>query len=155
MNEVQLNVKEKDIYNAIKMECSPYSSFDFLARTIFFNETIMLGCGHGHNTVHENMFDLLTGRKYEQQVTFGTGNGGYQKYGMKKVTVDFYDKENRIAYEIDGKNHKNKYIHLRDQVKEIILYEVHGIQTYRISNESVEKWMKERVRELAKEGVLC
>lgn len=75
----------------------------------------------------------------EKQVSFGSGKGGYEKYTFKNVTVDFLDRENKIAIEIDGKSHNTEFRKIKDKLKSMMLLEVHGIKTYRISNRKVNE----------------
>lgn len=79
-------------------------------------------------------------------MTFGTGSGGLEKWGTKKFTADFFDKENNVVYEIDGKSHARLYNQLVDELKKRFLLEK-GIKTVRVTNEQVmELAKKERER---------
>lgn len=91
-------------------------------------------------TLHENMFASLF-PQFERQVTFGTGKGGLNKWGTKKFVADFYDNENKIVYEIDGKSHGRYINQLTDEIKKRFL-EKKGIRTIRITNEQVEDMFK-------------
>lgn len=93
--------------------------------------------GQFEYTLHENMFASLF-PYLERQVTFGTGKGGYKKWGAKKFTADFYDPDNNIVYEIDGSSHKRLINQITDELKKRFLREK-GIMTVRIKNEQVEK----------------
>lgn len=96
-------------------------------------------------TDHENIFFSIFPH-LERQVTFGTGSGGLEKWGTKKFTADFFDKENNVVYEIDGKSHARLYNQLVDELKKRFLLEK-GIKTVRITNEQVmELAKKERER---------
>lgn len=90
-----------------------------------------------NNTRHEIMFASMH-PELEHQVTFGTGLGGLKKWGTKKFTVDFFDRERKIAYEIDGKSHATELGTVNDKIKEIFLARK-NILVVRISNVEVEE----------------
>jgi hypothetical protein len=109
------------------------------------------GCGDVR-TLHENLFALLY-PKLKRQVSFGTGKGGTAKYsGTRRITVDFYDSEDRIAYEIDGKSHNSKISKMKDQLRDGILFIEYGIKIYRYTNKQVEQMVKNRLFELEHNG---
>lgn len=89
------------------------------------------------NTKHEVMFSVMFPH-FERQVVFGTGKGGLKKWLTKKFTVDFLDRQNLIAYEIDGKSHNTKIGQINDQIKRIFLEEK-GIKVVHLTNMQVEK----------------
>ncbi|MFC2797457.1 MAG: DUF559 domain-containing protein [Streptococcus sp.] len=88
------------------------------------------------NTRHEIMFAQMYPH-LKRQVVFGTGKGGYKKWMTKKFTVDFFDEENKIAYEIDGKSHKTELGWLVDRLKDQFMAE-RDILVIHITNEQVE-----------------
>lgn len=90
-----------------------------------------------NNTRHEIMFATMH-PELEHQVTFGTGSGGLVEWGTKKFTVDFFDRERKIAYEIDGKSHSTKLGIVNDKIKEIFLAKK-NILVVRISNAEIEE----------------
>lgn len=102
------------------------------------------------STTHERIFHLMY-PSLKQQVTFGTGKGGYKAWGVKKFTLDFYDEIKNIAYEIDGKTHETEIGKLRDEFRDGLLYHLHGIKTIRYSNEEVENMLKKRIKKLGAE----
>lgn len=98
-------------------------------------------------TTHEQIFHLMY-PFLKQQVVFGTGKNGYKDWGVKKFTLDFYDEDKNIAYEIDGKSHRTEIGKLRDKFRDGLLYHLHGIRTVRYSNAEVENMLKRRIKEL-------
>lgn len=88
------------------------------------------------NTRHEIMFAQMHPH-LKRQVVFGTGKGGYKKWMTKKFTVDFFDEENKIAYEIDGKSHKTKLGWVVDRLKDHFMDE-RDILVVHVTNEQVE-----------------
>lgn len=98
-------------------------------------------------TKHENVFaQMYPG--LERQVTFGTGKGGLEKWHSKKFTCDFFDRENRIIYEIDGDSHKSEYQMLKDKFRDCFFYLEKNIKTVRVTNREVEEMLLERIRKL-------
>lgn len=102
------------------------------------------------DTTHERVFHLMY-PSLKKQVVIGTGKGGYKKWGVKKFTLDFYDKDNNIAYEIDGKSHETEIGRLRDKYRDMLLNYLCGIRTVRYSNKEVENMLKRRIKELGVE----
>lgn len=102
------------------------------------------------DTTHERVFHLMY-PSLEKQVVIGTGKGGYKKWGVKKFTLDFYDKDNNIAYEIDGKSHETEVGRLLDKYRDMLLNYLCGIRTVRYSNKEVENMLKRRIKELGVE----
>lgn len=96
------------------------------------------------NTKHEIMFAQMFPH-LKQQVAFGTGKGGYKKWMTKKYTVDFFDENNKVAYEIDGKSHETKLGWINDRLKDHFMKEK-GILVIHYTNEQVEdaynEWSK-------------
>lgn len=117
-----------------------------------FNKSRFYGGWGSVRTLHENMFaKLYPGLR--KQVSFGTGKGGASKYnGIRRITVDFYDQDNKIAYEIDGKSHKTRLNQLKDMYRDYILFKEYGIRVYRFTNAQVEQMMKDRLLELKSNG---
>lgn len=99
------------------------------------------------NGLYEQFFHILY-PDLQQQVVFGTGKGGYKKYGLKKITADFYDSEEKVVYEIDGPEHKYGQHKLTDQRRDLILELAFGITTVRITNGEVEELIKKRIKEV-------
>ena len=98
-------------------------------------------------TKHENVFaQMYPG--LERQVTFGTGKGGLEKWHSKKFTCDFFDRENRIIYEIDGDSHKSEYQMMKDKFRDCFFYLEKNIKTVRVTNREVEEMLLERIRKL-------
>lgn len=102
------------------------------------------------DTTHERIFHLMH-PSLKQQVVIGTGKGGYKKWGVKKFTLDFYDENKNIAYEIDGKSHETEIGKLQDKYRDMLLRYLCGIRTVRYSNEEVENMLKRRIKELGAE----
>lgn len=97
--------------------------------------------------IYEQMFHLIY-RDLEQQVVFGTGKDGYKKYGLKKITADFYDPKTKTVYEIDGPEHEQKIHSLRDQRRDLVLNIEYGIRTIRITNDEVEALLKRLIKKV-------
>jgi hypothetical protein len=77
---------------------------------------------HGGNndnfkTKHENMFHSIF-PELQFQRSFGTGNGGYKKYGTKRYIADFVDDLSQTVIEIDGDNHKALRCEVKDKIRE-------------------------------------
>ena len=87
-------------------------------------------------TYSEDLFHFMF-PQFEQQVVFGTGKGGLEKWGSKKFTADFYDQENKTIYEIDGKSHNSFYRQVSDRLRDAFFKEELGIKTIRLSNGKV------------------
>ncbi|WP_242225920.1 DUF559 domain-containing protein [Bacillus cereus group sp. BfR-BA-01358] len=109
------------------------------------------GCNDRKGTYHEVVFGLLY-PWLKSQVSFGTGKGGYEKYGVKRYIADFYDEERKIIYEIDGKSHNTKIGILKDAIRNIFFRDELGIKTIRFTNEEVEQLLRDRLAELKKKG---
>lgn len=98
-------------------------------------------------TKHENVFAKMY-PGLERQVTFGTGKGGLEKWHTKKYTCDFFDRKNKIIYEIDGDSHKSEYQMLKDKFRDCFFYLEKNIKTVRVTNREVEEMLLERIRKL-------
>ena len=98
-------------------------------------------------TKHENVFAKMY-PGLERQVTFGTGKGGLEKWHTKKYTCDFFDRKNKIIYEIDGDSHKSEYQRLKDKFRDCFFYLEKNIKTVRVTNREVEEMLLERIRKL-------
>jgi len=149
-------MNEREILKSILYELNPRSLKDHNAIfNCFFLEGIFksnfVGGGGSERTTHEKLFAIMNPHLFEQ-VTFGTGKGGFEMYISKKYTVDFLDIKNDIVYEIDGKNHKEELQMLKDEMKEIFLLHEHGLKTIRYTNEEVELMALERI--IKNKGVL-
>lgn len=97
-------------------------------------------------TIHENMFASMF-PELDRQVTFGTGKNGHKMWGSKKFTADFFDKENKIAYEIDGKSHDLLNVQVVDELKKRFLLSK-GIKVVRIDNKYVESLFNKHAEEM-------
>lgn len=141
------------LFNEIVIECDPRALknktdiFDMVFKIGRYKSNFAGGANDKHMTKHEQIFNLLY-PNLKGQVAFGTKKGGREKYGFKKVTVDFYDSKNRIAYEIDGLNHKKELQRLKDRVKELFLDLEYGIRTIRYTNKEVEIMLKARLENI-------
>lgn len=98
-------------------------------------------------TKHENVFAKMY-PGLERQVTFGTGKGGLEKWHTKKYTCDFFDRKNKIIYEIDGDSHKSEYQMLKDKFRDCFFFLEKNIKTVRVTNREVEEMLLERIRKL-------
>jgi hypothetical protein len=147
------------VFEVIKNKCNPKNMINWRELVgSFFNirqseSNFSGGCGDEHRTTHENMFALMN-PDLQAQVVFGTDKGGRSKYLSNRYTVDFYDQEKKIAYEIDGSNHAKELQHLKDRLKAAFLWEVYGIKTIRITNQNVEAMVMKRLVTLHEEGKL-
>lgn len=97
------------------------------------------------NTLHENIFAYLF-PNLERQKVFGLGKGGYKKYGVKKYTADFYDKEDNSIWEVDGNSHNSEVQKLKDENRDLILKIEFDIETYRVTNKEVEEILLKKIR---------
>lgn len=141
-----------DIYEIYKIKIIEKRLFNDLTNQLFgwSNGNFKGGCGD-LRTDHETMFALLYPH-LNSQVSFGTGKGGYKEYGFKRVIVDFYDSNKKIAYEIDGDNHKRELQQLKDRMKELFLQIEYGIRTIRFTNKEVEEMLLLRIKEISDSG---
>lgn len=144
----------KQAYKLIERECNPKNTLNHMMNTLYFKKTSNFSGGSGDlMTKHETMFHLMN-PDLQAQVSFGSGKGGYEKWGFKKVTVDFLDVNNHISYEIDGVNHQEHLQKLKDRIKAKFLKDTHGIKTIRITNEQVEELVMKHLEKLKEQGVL-
>lgn len=143
----------KDLFESITRECDPKSMdskedvFNFIYKQGKYRNNFVGGMNDERRTKHEKIFHLLFPH-LTQQVHFGSGKGGLDKYGFKKITVDFLCEKTSIAIEIDGPNHKEKLQSLKDNIKELFLKNEHGIDTVRFTNEEVEGLLKDRLEKV-------
>lgn len=139
--------KELEVFNQIIYECDPKKMKDNGFADIF--DTFMSGfvkpAPIWHDTLHENIFHRLF-PFLEKQVVIGLGKGSYEKYKVKKYTLDFFNREDNIAWEIDGKSHISKIQKLKDEKRDIVLFIEFGIETKRVTNKFVEELLLERIR---------
>lgn len=141
-------------FKIIKLNFDPKLNLGSLNNLLFNMPNSNFSGGNGDvRTMHERIFHVFY-PEFIQQVSFGSGKGGFDKYGFKTITVDFLDEKNNIAYEIDGKNHEQELQKLKDRMKEIFLYQEYGIKTKRITNQNVEEMLLKRLEKLEEEGVL-
>ena len=109
--------------------------------------------GDRRRTTHETLFGMMMPH-LKKQVVFGTGKGGFLKYGVKHYVADFYDEENKAIYEIDGNSHRTKFRKSRDSIRDYFFYHELGIKTYRVTNESVERILLKSIRAKEASGEL-
>lgn len=148
----------ESFFEGIKCECDPNRLHSFGDVFDFFfgapeKSNFIGGCGDPRRTLHEEMFHLMH-PDYLEQAPFGTGVGGYKKYGAKRYIADFYDEENRVVYEIDGRSHKTDLRQLKDKLREYCFLLEHGIRVIRHSNEEVERMLMEHLKHLEENGTL-
>lgn len=105
-------------------------------KTLFPKNRFKGGTG-SFRTVHENLFAILH-PEFEQQVVFGTGKGGQKRFGCKKYTADFFDRNSNIVIEIDGGTHSTKLRILKDELRELFFLSI-GIGVVRYPNKYIEK----------------
>jgi hypothetical protein len=91
----------------------------------------------GKGTLHENLFAWMS-PELEHQVSFGTGKGGLKNFGCSKIVVDFYCREEKVAFEIDGESHKLSKQIEKDEFKERLLETKYGVSIFRYTNQEVE-----------------
>lgn len=126
MNEIALSDKENELVDIIFESIRPISNF--------------------YKTRHEKIFKMLYPNLLEQ-VAFGTGKNGLKVYGTKKYTVDFFDPDRNVAWEIDGQSHKSSSAIENDLKRDAFLKNVYDITVFRISNDFVKKLMIKRLKE--------
>ena len=100
---------------------------------------------HGGNndnflTKHERIFKTIYPNLISQK-SFGTGKGGYIKYGVKRYIADFVDEKSKTIIEIDGNSHKNELQQCKDSIRDVF-FQQHGYLTIRFSNEDIENLFK-------------
>lgn len=147
MNEIELTEDENVIFQCymIRNDASMRDGlFNWIMNDPLKRRMITSG------TTHERIFHLMY-PSLKQQVVVGTGKGGYKKWGVKKFTLDFYDENKNIAYEIDGKSHETEIGKLQDKYRDMLLRYLYDIRTVRYSNEEVENMLKRRIKELGVE----
>lgn len=93
------------------------------------------GCNDNFNTKYETIFSKVF-PYLQKQCSFGTGNGGYKKYGTKRYIADFVDPLSNTIIEIDGENHNEKLQRLKDKLRELFFLEK-GYITIRFTNQEV------------------
>lgn len=146
-----MSEKERDrvdlAFESIKHQCNPKNTMSYMIGMLLGSASNFSGGCGDLMTTHEKMFHLML-PDLRPQVSFGTGKDGYEKYGFKRVIVDFLDKERNIAYEIDGENHRGKLQSLKDRVKTGFLNIEYDIKTIRFTNEEVEEMLIKRLREI-------
>lgn len=139
--DIELSPKQQEAYEYIKWEGLMPTMMNCGLALFGYKDPMV------SNGMYEQFFHILY-PKLEQQVVFGTGKGGYKKYGVKKITADFYDPEEKIVYEIDGPEHKYGRHKLTDKRRDLVLGLVFNITTVRITNEEVERMIKRRIKEV-------
>ena len=144
------NEKETAVFNGL---LNGYYAPDYDSK--MFNKLINVFIGVKEkpifeNTKHEKVFSMLF-PELEQQVTFGTGKGGYKEWGVNKFTADFYDKKENTIYEIDGESHFTEIGKLKDKYRDGLLRLLYGVETLRTTNKEVEIMLLERIRKVGVE----
>jgi hypothetical protein len=134
---IKLNISNKIIPDVIKSIKGGFKGYG--------------GCGTT-GTMHEIMFHFMH-PELNFQVSFGTRKNGVKKYGTKCFTVDFYDPDNLICYEIDGENHQQKNRFITDAIKEVCLSKEYNIKTIRITNQDIENMCQNRIKSILLKGV--
>ena len=147
----------EDVFRQLKEHANPRTNmlaiFDMFFGDGEKSKSFIGRAGDRRRTTHENLFKMMMPH-LKKQIVFGTGKGGYQKYGAKHYVADFYDEENKAIYEIDGGSHRTKFRKSRDSIRDYFFYHELGIKTYRISNESVEKILLKSIRAKEASGEL-
>ena len=144
LQEITLSKKQQEIYDSVYWDSKAPEMMDIGFYVLVLHENMP---PRTQMTSAEQMFHTLF-PTLEQQVVFGTGKGGYKKYGSRKYTADFYDPKTKIDYEIDGPEHKYKIHNLKDQIRDIALWQIHRVQVVRYTNEQVKQMVKRRIVEV-------
>lgn len=140
------SLDEIKIFNSVIITCNPrYSSDTFESVFEIFFKDINKPKPVFSNTIHENIFAYLF-PNLEKQVVFGLGKGSYKRFGVKKYTADFLDRDTKTIWEIDGKSHEDPLQKLKDKKRDLIMQIYFGIETVRVTNEHVERLLLERIR---------
>lgn len=136
--------EELELFNAVMYKLNPRNSGDIYEDV--FNAFFNAGCKKPifNKTLHENIFSVLFPH-LEPQVSFGVGKGNYKKYLAKKFVADFYDKDTKTIWEIDGENHKEEVQKLKDQRRDLFFKNTLGIETVRVTNKKVEEILLKRI----------
>lgn len=93
------------------------------------------GCNDNFNTQHELLFYKVF-PYLQKQRHFGTGIGGYKKYGVKRYIADFVDSSSNTIIEIDGNSHNDKIQKIKDKIRDLFFKE-HGYLVIRFKNQDV------------------
>lgn len=148
LQEIALSKRQKSIYSELVWEAiGPEMmdvAFDALLMDVDSRKRVP---PRTERTRCEQMFHIVF-PTLQQQVVFGTGKGGYERYWSKKYTADFYDPERKIDYEIDGPEHKFGKHYLKDKIRDIALWQLYGIRVCRYTNKQVENMVKRRIIEV-------
>lgn len=157
-DESNTDLTAEKVFNLMKLKFDPKLSDASMFEDIFnmfsgkVGSNFSGGCGDAM-TMHERMFQYL--HPYlKPQVSYGTGKGGYEKYGFNRVIVDFYHEKENMAIEIDGENHSQELQKLKDRIKELFLEIEHGVNTIRFTNKEVEDMTMRKLRELERSNQL-
>lgn len=147
MEEVILSEKENIIFQSILFFNDTGLKLSLINWVMNIeNEKIMITSDTKHELIFHKMWPGL-----KRQVTIGTGKGGYKEWGVKKYTLDFYDENAKIAYEIDGYSHSTKLGKAKDNYRDKLLLFLYGIRTVRYTNKEVENQLKQRIKDLGVE----
>lgn len=140
-NEVILSDYQEKVYQGIKLQAAQPTLMYLGIRLFGYNDPMV---SHG---LYEELFHILY-PSLKAQVVFGTGKGGYAKYGLKKFTADFYDEDTRTIYEIDGPEHDYGLHKLKDKRRDLVAEIAFGIKTVRFSNQEVVDMVRKRIKEV-------
>ena len=147
---IEMSELAQKIYN------SSLPSFDILYQIHNYDDYVDFEKSNFHGgyndrfmTKHEKIFNYMY-PKLIYQKPFGTGKGGYKKYGSKRYIADFIDDEAKVIIEIDGKPHSNEITSLKDKIRNMFFLE-NGYLTIRFTNQDVINLYKIHCNKIAME----
>jgi hypothetical protein len=150
------NIKREDLERLIVAKfiksAETHDFKDTLFDSLVLNKSVIRGAKGQRRTRHEILFGALF-PEMQHQVSFGTGSGGYKKYISKSFVADFYDESSMTIFEIDGDSHNTEIQKIKDFIRTSFFKSL-GIEVVRISNESVERLIKERVKILSIQSLI-
>lgn len=148
MQEIELSERQQLIYSEIVWEAIGPQMMDVGLDALLISEDPNRKIPpRTERTKYEQMFHIMF-PTLQQQVVFGTGKGGYEKYWSKKYTADFYDSKEKIDYEIDGPEHESGKHYLKDKIRDIALWQLYGISVCRYTNKQIDDMVKKRIIEV-------
>ncbi len=134
--DIQLCKLAQQIYNAsIDLNAPIYQIRNYNDYLNYSKSNFHGGCNDNFNTKYENLFFKIF-PYLQKQIPFGTGTGGYKKYGVKRYIADFVDPISDTIIEIDGNNHNNHLQKLKDELRELFFWN-NGYFTIRFTNKEV------------------
>lgn len=134
--EINLCKFAKQIYDAsINVNDPIYQIKNYDDYLKYSKSNLHGGCNDNFNTKYENIFSKIF-PYLQKQCSFGTGHGGYKKYGVKRYIADFVDPFSKTIIEIDGENHNEELQKMKDTLRDLFFLK-NGYITIRFTNQEV------------------